>query len=133
MGKIPIAWFQTTVLEDPDQSKTVEPYQTVTDQPGINNPGNWPSAVFQQASCPDLTIWMHGYAVRAIYKIPVPQLWAVGGAPLTPIRQYFDQRNVAVWNGAPIYYAEWELEYHVRDLPTGGLEIPVNPVTGVAV
>lgn len=87
---------------------------------------------FQQAHTPEMEIVMAGYAVRAGFHIPVPELIALNGQVAVPIDQQGTQFSIGNFGGVPWYYAEWLLVYQVEHLPPEQeIQYPQNPLTDV--
>lgn len=90
----------------------------------------------QRRAIPVHTIVMYGWALRAGYDIPVPQLTAVddgAGGTLTPVRATDDDEggfsSGIVWNaGVPIWGARWELKWYVEKNPKTAVVAPRNPM-----
>ena len=86
----------------------------------------------QQRTVPQTFVVISGYAVRAGYPVPRPELVSVNGA--TPVAcnrldagEGFEQMMVSRLD-QPIYYAKWTLRYAVPGpLPGGGPPVPPNP------
>jgi hypothetical protein len=112
-------------------------------QPGSQNQGSGNSlqATFdnptfvQQRTQPIVYVTLHGYAVRAGFQIPIPQLLTVGGLTATPCGRAdrgegFEQTaigNVTV----PLYVAKWKLRYVLTPgIPNGSFVVPSNPLLG---
>ena len=73
----------------------------------------------QQRTSPTVFVFLSGYAVRAGYQIPTPELVSVNGAELVACNradrgEYFEQGIVGqggLDGGVPIYGAKWNLRY----------------------
>lgn len=87
---------------------------------------------FEQARNPDMEIVMAGYAVRAGFHIPIPELISISGNVAIPVDQRTNHFTVGNFGGVPLYYASWELVYDMKDLPPPKeIAYPTNPMLNV--
>lgn len=70
---------------------------------------------------------LHGFALRAGYKVPIPGLKSVAGVPAIPdYPQRAYNKIVDNCSGIPLFLAEWELHYFVLLPPTSEQLPPPN-------
>lgn len=123
----------------PDQSRnpgTFDPARGLprgaTANPFPAFPGRSTGEVFvHQRAVPVCYVTLVGYAVRAGYPIPVPELDGVNGSPAIacnrPDSEFFEQKIIGnVFY--PVYAAKWRLRFVVPRPPKGPLPVPVNPL-----
>lgn len=93
-----------------------------------------PDTFVQQRVSPTLYVTLYGEAVRAFYPVPVPELVAIGGKPLTPVNrpdmgEGFTTGIIAD-GGYPLVGARWALRYVLTEVPRGPVPVLPNPLLG---
>lgn len=94
---------------------------------------NWTPDTIQVRATGTYRVALVGEAIRAGYKIPLPQLITFAGVTVTPAKQEAStDYPIANWSGIPVYARQFRLEYDLDEAPDNAtVSIPGNPAIQV--
>ncbi len=129
---LPQQAYEVDSLTTPPRAQVIGPYDYNAESfPGginIQSHNQTQRDVVQRMATSTYRFCLHGFGMRAGYRVPIPGLFSVNGVTPTPDKGSWARETVrANAAGIPIYSAVWKLNYIVAIPPSGTQLLPPPP------